>query len=80
MTAFEILYFNREFINRLAVEGLKIEDCKYVDLYLEFERMRNNGDKVTYIVSFLSDKYSVSERKIYNVIKRFRKRCTFPAA
>jgi hypothetical protein len=79
MTVYEILNFNKELINRLSKIGFKPDDYKYIDLYSDFESMRCNGDKVTYIVSFLADKYSVSERKIYDVIKRFGKRCTFRA-
>lgn len=76
MTVFEILNFNRELLNRLAMIGFKPDDCKFIDLYSEYERMRHDGDKVTYIVSFLSNKYKVSERKVYNVIKRFGSNCT----
>lgn len=79
MTVYEILNFNKELINRLSKIGFKPDDYKYIDLYSDFESMRCNGDKVTYIVSFLADKYSVSERKIYDVIKRFGKHCTIHA-
>jgi len=79
MTVFEILNFNRELINRLTQIGFKPEDCRYIDLYSDFEAMRDNGYKVTYIVSFLADKYDVSERKVYDVIKRFGKHCTVGA-
>ena len=76
MTVFEILNFNRELLNRLASIGLKPEDCKYIDLYSEYEQMYHVGDKVTYIVSVLSEKYNVSERKVYGIIKDFKKDCT----
>lgn len=41
--------------------------------------MRGNGEKVTYIVSALAVRYRVSERKVYNIIKRFGKHCTMGA-
>lgn len=37
MTVFEILNFNRELLNRLVVIGIKPDDCKYIDLYAEYE-------------------------------------------
>ena len=77
MTVFEILNFNKELLNRLTEIGYKPEDCKYIDLYSDYERMRRNGDKVTYIVNVLADKYDVSERKVYGVIKRFGKTARF---
>jgi len=79
MTVFEILNFNKELLNRLSSIGFKSDDCKFIDLYSEYEYMRNNGEKVTYIVSFLSMKYQVSERKVYAIIKRFGSNCTTDA-
>ena len=80
MTLFEILNFNRELLKRVVSLGFRPDDCRYIELYRDYERMRTAGDKVTYIVSALSDKYGVSERKIYSVIKRFRTNCTAGAA
>jgi Mor family transcriptional regulator len=76
MTVFEILNFNKELLKRLSMIGFKLEDCRFIDLYSEYEQMRRDGDKVTYIVACLSRKYKVSERKVYSVIKRFKKDCT----
>ena len=79
MTVFEILNFNKELLNRLLSIGFKPDDCRFIDLYSEYEYMRNNGEKVTYIVSFLSVKYQVSERKVYAIIKRSGSNCTTDA-
>lgn len=76
MTVYEILNFNRELLNRLVTIGFRPDDCKYIELYAEYDRMRRDGEKMTYIVSFLSVKYGVSERKVYDIIKRFKKDCT----
>ena len=79
MTVFEILNFNKELINRLCRIGFKLEDCRYIDLYSDYERMKSNGEKVTYIVMYLSSEYGISVRKVYDVIKRFGKHCTADA-
>lgn len=76
MTLFEILNFNKELIDRLISVGFKPDDCRYVPLYADYMRMHGRGEKVTYIVSALSEKYDVSERKVYNVIKKFGTDCT----
>lgn len=75
MTLFEILNFNKELIDRLVSIGFKLEDLRYIELYSDYERMRKQGDKVTYIVSYLSEKYGVSERNIYKIIKHFGTNC-----
>ena len=73
MTLFEILNFNRELLERLAGTGYKPDDYKYIDLYREYEQMRRKGDKVTYCVAFLSARHGVSERKVYEILGRFKK-------
>ena len=79
MTLFEILDFNRELLERLAGTGYKPDDYKYIDLYKEYEQMRRKGEKVTYCVAFLSARHGVSERKVYEILGRFKKECTFHA-
>ena len=37
MTLFEILNFNKELLNRLCKVGFKPDDCRYIDLYNEYE-------------------------------------------
>ena len=80
MTVFEILNFNKELLNRLVSLGFRPDDCKYIDLYAEYESFRRNNEKVTYAVSVLATRYRISERKVYDVIKRFGKDCTHHAA
>ncbi len=76
MTLFEILNFNKELIDRLISVGFKPDDCRYVALYADYKKMHGRGEKVTYIVSALSDRYNVSERKVYSLIKKFETNST----
>jgi hypothetical protein len=80
MTIFEILSFNKELLQKINAIGFKTEDCRFIDLYSEYEQMRNNGDKTTWIVAVLADKYKVSVRKVYTIVKTFKKDCTEQAA
>ena len=52
-----------------------MEDEAYVDLYTDYTTLLNSGEKVSYIVARLSDKYAVSEHKVYALIKRFESDC-----
>lgn len=63
-------------LSRLISAGFKLNDCKYLDLYAEYVRLRKEGEKTTWVVAFLSNKYAVSERKVYNIIKHFGTDCT----
>ncbi|KAA6336881.1 hypothetical protein EZS27_014992 [termite gut metagenome] len=75
MKVFEILSFNKELLKRLSTTGVKVTDYAYVDLYNDYLKMRNAGEKMTYIVAVLSDKYAVSERQVYCVIDRLGRDC-----
>ena len=75
MKIIEIVKINRELLKNLHTAGVRIEDAKYIDLYADYRRMLANGDKVSYIVIVLSNKYAVSERKVYSLIKHFQSDC-----
>lgn len=68
MKLFELLAFNREVLRCLDTIGANSTDYRYVPLYFDYLSMRQGGDKMTYIVAVLSDRYGVSERKVYYII------------
>ena len=75
MKIIEVLKFNRELIKKLKIVGIRLEDEEFVDLYTDYTMLLEHGEKVSYIVARLSDKYAVSERKVYMLIKRFQSDC-----
>ena len=81
MTYYEIIKLSKEPIDRLNSAGFRMEDCQYVTLYEDYRSMsmREAGDKMTYIVSVLHDRYHVCERKVYDLVKRFGRHCTIDA-
>lgn len=68
MKIYELLQFNKELLKRLCFAGIKPEDYKYADLFAEYERLSQEGEKKTYIVATLAEQYGISERKVYSVI------------
>lgn len=75
MKVIEVLKFNRELLRKLKSAGIRLEDEEYVDLYTDYTSLIEQGEKVSYIVAHLASKYSVSERKVYDLIKRFQSDC-----
>ena len=75
MTIYEALKFNREVLEKLRKAGVRLDDCAYLDLYSDYEAMRLMGEKVSYIVAVLADRYGVSERKVFYLIKHFQSEC-----
>lgn len=70
MKIYELLQFNKELLKRLCFAGIKPDDYKYADLFADYELLSQEGEKKTYIVACLADKYNISERQVYAVIGR----------
>lgn len=75
MTIYEVLKVYSGSLNILYEIGVNPEDYRYIDMYEEYIRLHNQGEKTTYIVAELSSKYDVCERNIYAIIKRFKSDC-----
>lgn len=76
MKVYELLALNRELIERMCAAGVRLDDVRYVGLYRDYVRMKGEGGKVSYIVAVLAERYGVSERKVYSILKRFGNDCT----
>lgn len=79
MKVIEILKLNKGLLNVFQNVGIRVEDVRYIDLYNDYKSMLDGGEKVSYIVAFLSDRYHVSERKVYALIKRLQSDCNLLA-
>ena len=47
MKVIELLNFNRELLKKLQEAGIRLEDARYIDLYMDYVRLLNQGDKVS---------------------------------
>ena len=45
---------------------------EYIRLFEEFRALQGDGLKVSYCVAFLAEKYHISVRKVYDLIKKFK--------
>jgi len=79
MKVIEILNFNKELLKKFQTPGIRMDDVQYIDLYNEYWILVAQGEKVSYIVATLADKYAISERKVYDLIKRFKSDCNLLA-
>ena len=52
-----------------------MEDVQYIELYNVYNRLLDEGEKVSYIVAVLAERYNVCERKVYTLIKRLQSDC-----
>lgn len=80
MIVYELVILNRELLRTLESEGVRVGDYKLIPLIEEYTKMKDDKHKTTFIVAHLSAKYKISERSIYEIIKRLNKECKVSAA
>lgn len=71
MKVIEILSLNKELLLKMKKLGIRMNDVQYVELYDQYCNMINDGNKVSYVIAKLAEEYSVSERKVYDLVRRF---------
>ena len=54
---------------------MKVIEIQYIELYNDYNRLLDEGEKVSYIVAVLAERYNVCERKVYTLIKRLQSDC-----
>lgn len=70
MTAFELMVFLEKAMKSLSECDIKIDDYRYIDMYLEFKEMLAKNEKKEYIKSYLANKYCISESSVARVVRR----------
>lgn len=70
MRVFEIVNFNKELLQKLSELGINTSDFKNVELYNSYIKLKSDGLKVAYIVSYLSQEYEISERKVHYIVAK----------
>lgn len=74
MTRYELIKMNESLFKTLVQEGIEPKDVQYLPMVEEYRRMKQKKHKVSYIACFLSQKYNITERGVYKVMKRFGER------
>ncbi len=71
MNAYEFLLTHKEVMEQIQSLPIQPSDVRYLELYKEYSRLKDEGHKITYVLQYLSDEYNVDERTIYRIIKKF---------
>lgn len=73
MKVYEAVCLCRPLLESLDRNGVDMEDLAYLDIYLEYRRRKEEGEKVTYIIGVLSEANKVSERTLYRAFSVFNR-------
>ena len=79
MKVVEILKLGQKWLELLHEACIKVEDVRFIELYDDYLSMLECKNKISYIVAVLSEKYRISERKVYYLLKRLSSDCNFSA-
>lgn len=74
MNKYEILKINERLLNIIESNNINIRDVHHIPMYEEYKKMKAKKHKISYIVCYLGCKYSLTERGIYKILKRFDER------
>lgn len=75
MKVYEALKLCCGVIEMLEKAGVKPSDHKYVPLFEDYRRAKQRGEKISYTVACLAQQYNMSERNVYDVVKRLAADC-----
>lgn len=70
MKNYEILKMNASLLHLLNKNGVSVNDVNYIGIFDEFMNMKQQGLKVRYIAITLAEKYGMTDRSIFKIVKR----------
>ena len=79
MKVFEAIKLTESTLIALRNANVGTGDVEYITLYEEFRDLQGDGLKVSYCVAFLAEKYHISIRKVYDLIRKFKSDCKMSA-
>lgn len=79
MKVFEAIKLTESTLIALRNANVGTGDVEYIRLFEEFCALQGDGLKVSYCVAFLAEKYHISVRKVYDLIKKFKSECKMSA-
>lgn len=78
MTTFELLKSNENLLRLIVENRITLTDVAHLQIFAQYEKMKEAGHKVSYIMIHLADKYGMTDRGVYKVIRRLSKVVEFP--
>lgn len=77
MTKYELVKVLKAAMMQLEKNGIAISDARYVEMYEDWLRLREEGHKFIYIIHYLSQQYEISKTSVYRLVRKFSETCDF---
>lgn len=75
MTKLEFLQAAASICETLCANNLDPCDIRYLQMVKDYERMKQEGQKYSFIVFYLSQQYGIAESSVYRVVRRLNEEC-----
>lgn len=73
MKQYDLIKSAASILNIFAKNNIDIKDVHYLKLYEDYVRLKREGHKITYIVYYLVQQYSVAPATVYRIAKRMER-------
>ena len=70
MKAIDILSLAQGICTTLDKNEIKVTDVRYVEMYQEWQRMKQEGHNWDWIMYWLGKQYDLSEASVWRILKR----------
>ena len=74
MTQFELIKTNETILKAMLRYKIGILEVNNLMIYEEYKARKARKEKIGYIMCSLKDKYNITERSIYGIVKRMGKK------
>lgn len=69
----DLILYCEEMMRKLRKAGVRPDDYKYSDLYRDYLSLMKNESSRKVVILSLAQKYSYTDRQVYNIIKHLEK-------
>lgn len=71
MKAYELLKLAKPILESISSAGLSPKDIKHLDLYSDYQKLKQEGHKVAYIEAHICEQYGLGKTHFFNIVKKF---------
>ena len=73
MIVHELIKLNKRVLEVMSSASVEVNDVRNIALMDDYLRLMSEGHKMTYIITYLGDEHSLSDRQVYRIINRLTK-------
>lgn len=73
MRRIDLINFNKEFLQKLKEAGVRLDDYRYCELYQDYVEMTRTEQSRKAIILTLAERYNVTDRQVYNIIRHLER-------